>query len=301
MSIVISNITKKYGDQKALDNVSFSIDKGEVVGILGPNGAGKSTLMKIITCFLPPTSGKVNVHGFDIFDDSLKIREILGYLPEHNPLYDHMYIEEYLSFMAGIFNIKHKKDRITEIMELTGLLPERTKKIEALSKGYRQRVGLAQALIHDPTVLILDEPTSGLDPNQIVEIRNLIKMIGKEKTVLLSTHIMQEVEAMCSRVVIIDKGHLVADDKTENLINNTLSNQVLIAEFNQPIDTKIFLETDYVSKIRNTKGNTYEIEINPGLDARENIFKTAVENNLSILSLFTKTQSLEEVFQRLTK
>ena len=218
MSIEVRNVTKIYGEQKALDNVTLSIQPGEIVGLLGPNGAGKSTLMKIITCFIPPDAGEVKVYGHDIFEESLAVREKVGYLPEHNPLYLEMYVKEYLEFVAGIHKLgKASRERIREMIELTGLTIEQNKKLGALSKGYRQRVGLAQALIHDPEVLILDEPTSGLDPNQIQEIRTLIRNIGKEKTVMLSTHIMQEVEAICDRAIIIHRGRIVADDSLENL------------------------------------------------------------------------------------
>lgn len=219
MSIIVKNLTKVYGKQKALNDVSLSIEDGEIVGLLGPNGAGKSTMMKILTCFIPTTSGDVKVCGYDIFDNPMEVRRSIGYLPEQNPLYYDMYVREFLLFVAGIHRIEKKlrRERVEEIIELTGLSKEVNKKIAALSKGYKQRVGIAQALIHDPEVLILDEPTTGLDPNQLVEIRNLIKQVGKTKTVLLSTHIMQEVEAVCSRVVIINNGRLVADDETKHL------------------------------------------------------------------------------------
>ncbi|MBP6429440.1 MAG: ATP-binding cassette domain-containing protein [Bacteroidales bacterium] len=219
MSISISNLTKIYGQQKALDNVSLEINKGEIVGLLGPNGAGKSTMMKIITCFIPPTQGSVSVCGYNIFDDPIEVRKKIGYLPEHNPLYLDMYVREFLLFIAGIHNLgKEKKERTEYMIELTGLTKEVNKKIGALSKGYRQRVGIAQAMIHDPEVLILDEPTSGLDPNQLIEVRELIKNAGKDKTVLLSTHIMQEVEAVCDRTIIINNGLVVADDNTQHLL-----------------------------------------------------------------------------------
>lgn len=219
MSISIKNLTKIYGEQKALDNVSVDIDKGQIVGLLGPNGAGKSTMMKIITCFIPPTEGTVRVCDYDIFDNPKQVKESIGYIPEQNPIYYDMYVREFLGFIAGIHKIDRKirRNRIEEIIELTGISKEANKKIGSLSKGYKQRVGLAQALIHDPQVLILDEPTTGLDPNQLIEIRELIKQVGKTKTVLLSTHIMQEVEAVCSRVLIIDNGKLVADDETKHL------------------------------------------------------------------------------------
>jgi ABC-2 type transport system ATP-binding protein len=222
MSIEVNQVVKIYGEQRALDEVSLAIGKGEIVGLLGPNGAGKSTLMKIITCFIPPDSGEVKVCGHDIFEESLEVREKVGYLPEHNPLYLDMYVKEYLEFVAGIHKLgPASKSKVAGMIEITGLAAEQKKKIGALSKGYRQRVGLAQALIHDPQVLILDEPTSGLDPNQIQEIRNLIRSIGKEKTVMLSTHIMQEVEAICDRAIIIHKGKIVADDRLAQLTKKT--------------------------------------------------------------------------------
>lgn len=213
----VKNITKIYGDQHALDNVSFTIQPGEIVGLLGPNGAGKSTLMKIITCFIPPTSGSATVYGYSIFDQPIDVRRQIGYLPEQNPLYAEMYVREFLRFIAGIYHIEKPNDRVEEMIELTGLTPESNKKISMLSKGYRQRVGLAQALIHDPKVLILDEPTTGLDPNQLEEIRSLIRKVGKTKIVLLSTHIMQEVEAMCSRAIIIHHGKIVDDELMNNM------------------------------------------------------------------------------------
>ena len=219
MSISIKNLTKIYGEQKALDNINIEIEQGQIVGLLGPNGAGKSTMMKILTCFIPPTEGEVKVCGYDIFDNPMQVRANIGYLPEQNPLYYDMYVREFLTFIAGIHKIdkKIRKQRVEEIIELTGISKEVNKKISMLSKGYKQRVGIAQALIHDPKVLILDEPTTGLDPNQLVEIRDLIKQVGQTKTVLLSTHIMQEVEAVCSRVLIINNGKLVADDQTQHL------------------------------------------------------------------------------------
>ncbi|HCT70234.1 MAG TPA: gliding motility-associated ABC transporter ATP-binding subunit GldA, partial [Bacteroidales bacterium] len=236
MSITVSNISKQYGQQKALDQVSFSIKPGEIVGLLGPNGAGKSTMMKIITCFIPPTAGDVSVCGFDIREQSLEVRQKVGYLPENNPLYTDMYIREYLEFVAGVHQLgKNTAKRVDEMMEVTGLMPERKKKIGALSKGYRQRVGLAQAMIHNPEVLILDEPTSGLDPNQLAEIRNLIIEIGKEKTVMLSTHIMQEVEAMCSRAIIINSGKIVADDSTGHLLNSNENTEQIAVEFDKDV------------------------------------------------------------------
>ncbi|MBR1755512.1 MAG: ATP-binding cassette domain-containing protein [Bacteroidaceae bacterium] len=221
--IEIKDITKTFGEQRALDHVSFSVKKGEIVGLLGPNGAGKSTLMKIITCFIPPTEGELTVCGHSIFDDTLAVRRAIGYLPELNPLYPDMYVREYLRFAAGLCGVKKRNERADELVELTGLTPEAHKKIGQLSKGYRQRVGLAQALIHDPQVLILDEPTTGLDPNQLEFIRDIIRQAGKDKAVLLSTHIMQEVSAMCSRAVIINRGRIVSDDTIANLSANQLT------------------------------------------------------------------------------
>ncbi|MDR2409883.1 MAG: ATP-binding cassette domain-containing protein [Bacteroidales bacterium] len=221
MSIKVVNVTKLYGSQKALDKVSFSVDKGEIVGLLGPNGAGKSTIMKIITCYKSQTSGDVQICNYDVLKNSIEVRKRIGYLPEHNPLYLDMYVKESLEFVGGVYKVSNLKKRIATMIEMTGLEREQHKKLGALSRGYRQRVGLAHALIHDPEVLILDEPTSGLDPNQLIEIRNLIKEIGKTKTVLFSTHIMQEVEAICDRAIIIDKGIIKADDTLSNMLKQT--------------------------------------------------------------------------------
>lgn len=300
MSIIVENITKLYGKQKALDNVSFKIGAGEVVGLLGPNGAGKSTMMKIITCFIPPTSGNVLVNDFDIFEHSLDVRKLVGYLPENNPLYLDLYVKEYLEFVAGVYKLKNKQQRVAEMIDITGLEIEKNKKIGALSKGYRQRVGLAQAMIHDPSVLILDEPTSGLDPNQLIEIRNLIQKIGKEKTVMLSTHIMQEVEAVCDRVIIIDKGRIVADDLTKNLSIKSSGIQVIRVEFNKVVEELSLLSIRGVNSCRNLKGKLWELETDGQSDIREDIFKFAVENGLAVLSMQKSEKGLEEVFQQLT-
>ncbi|MCK4288393.1 MAG: ATP-binding cassette domain-containing protein, partial [Bacteroidales bacterium] len=252
MSIIVKNITKTFGKNKALDNVSFEIQPGRIVGLLGPNGAGKSTMMKIITCFIPPTSGEVIVNGFDIFEQSIEVRKRVGYLPENNPLYLDMYVKEYLSFIAGTHHLGNQtKERIAEMIDITGLRSEQNKKISALSRGYRQRVGLAQALIHNPEVLILDEPTSGLDPNQLLEIRNLIKEIGKEKTVMLSTHIMQEVEAICDRAIIIDNGKIVADDLTSNLAKISSKTQIINVEFNAPVKKQLLKSIQGIKELKN--------------------------------------------------
>lgn len=301
MSIIVENITKIYGSQKALDQVSFSINEGEIVGLLGPNGAGKSTLMKIITCFIPPTSGNVEVYGNNIFDNPLAIRQNIGYLPEHNPLYLEMYVREFLEFVAGIYNLgKQTKQRVEEIIELTDLTKEANKKIGQLSKGYRQRVGIAQALIHDPKVLILDEPTTGLDPNQLEEIRQLIKKVGKTKIVMLSTHIMQEVEAICSRVIIINSGRIVADDKTENIHSLQKNSSQYLVEFNKEIDTHVIKQLKNISDVTYNGNNTYTITSQNDADIRENIFKWAVDNNLMVLTIKKNDINLEKVFHDLT-
>ncbi|HPT03527.1 MAG TPA: gliding motility-associated ABC transporter ATP-binding subunit GldA [Bacteroidales bacterium] len=302
MSIIVKNITKLYGTQKALDKVSFEVKAGEIVGLLGPNGAGKSTMMKIITCFIPPTSGDVSVYGFDIMEQSVEVRKKVGYLPENNPLYLEMYVKEYLEFVAGLHQLgKNTHKRIAEMIANTGLESEQNKKIGALSKGYRQRVGLAQALIHNPEVLILDEPTSGLDPNQLIEIRNLIKEIGKEKTVMLSTHIMQEVEAICNRVVIINKGKIVADDLTEKLSAVTSPKEIILVEFDKEVKAELLKGIPGVAKVKLAKQNNWEIEAQKGADIRSNIFQFAVKHNVTVLSLHKAEHSMEEVFQQLTK
>jgi len=304
MSIKVKNITKIYGEQKALNNVSFEIKPGEIVGLLGPNGAGKTTMMKIITCFIPPTSGEVFVNGFDIFDQSIEVKRRIGYLPENNPLYTDMYVKEYLKFIAGIHKLGRKtENRIKEIIDITGLGLEQNKKISALSKGYKQRMGLAQALIHNPEVLILDEPTSGLDPNQLVEIRNLIKLIGKEKTVILSTHIMQEVEAVCNRTIIINKGEIVADDKTENLYKTISNNKEIIkVEFDKSLKKDFLLKNIYgIIKLQKISDKIWQIEAkNDKQDIRSDIFKFAVDNNLTVLSMNKQEENLEKIFQKLT-
>jgi len=303
MSIVVKKVTKTYGQQKVLDDVSFDIRKGQVAGFIGPNGAGKSTMMKIITGYIPPTSGEVFVNDLNTVENSLDIRKITGYLPEHNPLYPDMYIIEYLQYVAGLYGIhNHVRELIDQIMLKTGIIDEREKKIGALSKGYRQRVGLAQTLIHDPEILILDEPTSGLDPNQIVEIRNLISELGKEKTVILSTHIMQEVEAICDRVIIIDKGIIVADEGREKISQrNAESNQILIVEFNKKVAPDLFQTIEGLGQVVNTKSNTWLIQAVPGKDIREEIFEFAVKNGLKVLTMQIREKKLEDVFRDLTK
>ncbi|MFY9310369.1 MAG: gliding motility-associated ABC transporter ATP-binding subunit GldA [Bacteroidia bacterium] len=301
MSIKVNNITKLYGSQRALDNVSFEVNTGEIVGFLGPNGAGKSTMMKILTCYIPQSSGSASVCGFDVTENSLKVRENVGYLPEHNPLYLDMYVKEYLEFIAGLHNIKNVKQRITDMVEMTGLQVEQKKKIGTLSKGYRQRVGLAQALIHDPKVLILDEPTTGLDPNQLSEIRNLIINIGKEKTVLLSTHIMQEVEAVCDRVIIINKGQIVANDVTSAIQNSQLSRQYITVEFDKQTTVQFLKGIENVTDAKNISGNIWRLEVHGEKDIRSTIFQYAVNSGMTVLTLHKEEQRLEDVFKQLTK
>ena len=298
MSIEVKEVSKIYGSQKALDNVSFSIQKGEIVGFLGPNGAGKSTMMKIITCFLPQSAGEVKVCGFDVSADPIEVKKRVGYLPEHNPLYLDMYVKEYLGFIAGLHKIENKKERVAEIVEQVGLQLEQHKLIGALSKGYRQRVGLAQALIHDPEVLILDEPTTGLDPNQIEEIRNLIKKVGKSKTVMMSTHIMQEVEAVCDRVIIVNKGNIVADDSSSGISKSKNNEFVLKVEFGAIASEKMLLEIPNVKKAQNVNGNVWLVASTS--DVRDAIFNFSVSNKLSVLELQKVEQSLEDVFKSLT-
>ena len=302
MSIVIENVTKLYGAQKALDGVSFSVNTGEVVGFLGPNGAGKSTLMKIITGFIPATRGRALVDGLDVTENPVEVKRRIGYLPENNPLYHDMYVREYLGFVAGIYKMGRKSTgRIREIIEITGLGPEQHKKIGALSKGYRQRVGLAQALIHDPGILILDEPTSGLDPNQLVEIRNLISSAGRKKTVMLSTHIMQEVEAVCDRVIIIDNGRIKADDNKEEIYSRLdKATLTIMVEFDSDIDGQQLLSIEGVTDVRLLKDRQWLLQSESSSDIRPAVFRFAVDNQLTVLSLQQQEKTLEEVFRALT-
>jgi ABC-2 type transport system ATP-binding protein len=299
MSIKVQNITKTYGAQKALNEVSFEIHKGEIVAFLGPNGAGKSTMMKIITGYISQNSGEAFVNGINISKQQLKAQKEIGYLPEHNPLYLNMYVKEYLYFIANIYKLENKKEQVQNVIKKTGLTREAGKKIGSLSKGYRQRVGIAQAIIHNPSVLILDEPTTGLDPNQIVEIRDLIKEIGKEKTVLLSTHLMQEVEAICNRVIIIDKGRLIAND-TEEKIRQISSNSIFV-EFNEIVELHKLKEfIPQIVKVDQTAENSLVIDFPKGDDIRENIFDFAVNEKIKIRSLFLQNQSIEKTFIDLT-
>ena len=296
MSIEVSKISKFYGTQKALNEISFSIKKGEVVGFLGPNGAGKSTLMKILTTYIQADEGSALVSDYDVITDPKKIAHVVGYLPEHNPQYLELYVREYLAFNA--FMYKAPKTRVAEVIELTGLTPEAHKKIGALSKGYRQRVGLANALLHDPEVLILDEPTTGLDPNQLVSIRSLIQKLGETKTIFLSTHIMQEVEAMCDRVIIINKGEIVADQYLEEMRKG--QSQIVVVEFDYRVEDAFLQNLPKVTDVKNTFDFTYEITFNTKEDMRGKVFDFAHDNELKILQLHQKNSSLESLFRELT-
>lgn len=299
MSIEVKHLFKYYGNQAAVKDVSFTVNSGEIVGFLGPNGAGKSTTMKVITGFIPASSGEVKVCGMSVSVDSLETREKIGYLPEHNPLYLDMYVKEYLTFVGNIYKVKNVKERVEEMIKAVGLEVEQFKKIGQLSKGYRQRVGLAQAIIHDPEVLILDEPTSGLDPNQLVEIRELIKKIGKEKTVMLSTHIMQEVEAICDRVIIINKGEIVADDKAADLqVSQTV--QTVFVEFEGNVTRNQLKKIVPVNKVE-AFGEGWLLETKEDVDLRKSVAQFAKDNDLLTITLKREQKSLEEVFKQLTK
>lgn len=297
MSIHVSNVTKLYGEQKALNDVSFDVKSGEVIGFLGPNGAGKSTMMKIITGYIPQSEGKVEVCGIDVREDSLSVRKKVGYLPEHNPLYTDMYVREYLLFVAGLHGAP--KSQVDVMIEKTGLTPEQHKRIGQLSKGYRQRVGLAQAMIHNPEVLILDEPTTGLDPNQLVEIRNLIREIGKEKTVMLSTHIMQEVEAVCDRVIIINNGVIAADQKTSEM-HGASGTVILNVEFDEKVSSGGLKKISGVRRVQHVEGGHYLIEASEAKDVRSDVFKFAVENGRTILQVQQEKAKLEDIFRSIT-
>ena len=301
MSVIVQDLTKLYGVQKAVNNISFEAKKGEVLGFLGPNGAGKTTTMKIVTCFIPQTEGKATVCGYDVVTDPLAVRTRIGYLPEHNPLYKDLYVKEYLSFVAGLHKVKNKRKRVAEMVERTGLQREQNKLIGSLSKGYRQRVGLAQAMLHDPEVLILDEPTSGLDPNQLIEIRRLIKELGQEKTVIFSTHIMQEVQALCDRVIIINKGEMVANDTIETLQQKVTGESVVTVEFTQKIMQKELTKIKQVKTVKSLGNRRWQLIAENNKDIRGNIFNFAVTNNLTLLEMKKEQYSVEDVFQELTK
>ncbi len=302
MSLQVSHLTKYYGQQKAVNDISFEINKGEIVGFLGPNGAGKSTTMKIATGYLPPSSGTVVVHGLEVLHHSLKVRKITGYLPEHNPLYLDMYVHEYLHFVGKVYGIASDrlKSRSSEIIELCGLTREQNKKIEELSKGYRQRVGIAQALIHDPAVLILDEPTSGLDPNQILEIRKLIKDISANKTVIFSTHILQEVQALCDRVIVINLGEIVADDTVDHLMRSQANATAIIVDFSGEVNEEVLRLIPGIKNLERLSASSFRLERQEGVDLSAEVFRFAADHALSLRGLRQQESSLEEIFRALT-
>jgi ABC-2 type transport system ATP-binding protein len=301
MSLRVNHLSKIYGQQKAVDDISFSINNGEIVGFLGPNGAGKSTTMKIATGYLPPSNGTIEVDGFDVVEQPMQVKKIIGYLPEHNPLYLDMFVHEYLNFIGRVYQIPSSQlnHRTKEIISMCGLEPEQNKLIGSLSKGYRQRVGLAQALIHNPQVMILDEPTTGLDPNQIIEIRKLIKEISKNKTVIFSTHIMQEVQALCDRVIIINHGKIVADDELKNLIGRQENVSIVVVEFKESVSVSDLLSINNIDKV-DSVGDSFRIQSKPNADIRPDLIHFASEKNLSLLSLKQEENSMEDIFRSLT-
>lgn len=301
MSVNVQQLTKIYGNQRAIDQVTFTAQKGEVLGFLGPNGAGKTTTMKILTGFIPQSEGVAEVCGFDVEKEPLQVQARVGYLPEHNPVYKDLYVKEYLNFVAGLHKIKNAKKRVAELIEMTGLGREQHKLIGSLSKGYRQRVGLSQAMLHDPEVLILDEPTSGLDPNQLVEIRSLIKQLGQEKTVIFSTHIMQEVQALCNRVLIINKGKIVANDPIDQLQQRIQGQTVVTVEFLEKINAATLNRIKNVSKVNAIANNRWQLTATGEQDIRPEVFRFAVQQNLTLLEMQKETYSVEDVFQQLTK
>ncbi len=301
MSIEVKGLTKIYGTQKAIDHVSFNARPGEILGLLGPNGAGKTTTMKILTCFMPATKGAALVCGLEAGKDDLEIRSKIGYLPEHNPLYTNMYIKEYFNFVAGIHKIKNKKQRISELIELVGLEREQNKLISSLSKGYRQRVGLAQAMIHDPEVLILDEPISGLDPNQLIEIRNLISSLKKDKTIIFSSHILQEVESISDNIIILDKGKIVVDDSLRQLQKNSEHSTLIKLELLNNLSKEILLKLPEVESVDIVSSRVYEIRTTSNSDIRESIFDAVVDAGNKVLGMSMAKASLESVFKSATK
>lgn len=300
MSISVNNLSKNYGSQKAVNQISFTVNKGEIIGFLGPNGAGKSTTMKMITGYLEADTGTIQVCGITVRGNSIETKKKIGYLPEANPLYTDMYVREYLRFIAGVHNITDARSRVEEVIKLVGLSPESNKKIGQLSKGYKQRVGLAAALVHDPEVLILDEPTSGLDPNQIIEIREVIKRLGQNKTVLFSSHIMQEVEAICDRVIIINKGTIVADDKLQNLQKISADTQFVKVEFKEEVNIDLLRKLNGILNITNVQYSMFNIQCSNADQLKKQLLQFSIEHNLNIVSLQSETQNLESVFKSLT-
>ena len=300
MSVEVQALTKTYGTQNAIDAISFTANKGEILGFLGPNGAGKTTTMKILTCFMLPTSGNAKVCGFDVQRDAMEVRRQIGYLPEHNPLYKDMYVREYLNFAAGLHQLDNKAARIKDIIERVGLGLEEKKKIGALSKGYRQRVGLAQAILHNPAVLILDEPTTGLDPNQIIEIRNVIREFGKNKTVIFSTHIMQEVQSLCDRVMIINKGKIVADAPIEDLQKSMRQQNIITVTFQQSVDEKLLQTITGIQRTEKLNDKSYKLFADENADVQAAIFKFSVEHKIILTEMKQDKAGLESIFRELT-
>lgn len=300
MSVEVKDLTKTFGTQTAVDHLTFNVQRGGIAGLLGPNGAGKSTCMKMLTCYSAPTEGQAHVCGYNIYEDSINVRRSIGYLPENNPLYDEMYVKEYLAFIAGMYGVKQKTSRVNEMIGITGLEPEKHKKLGMLSKGFRQRVGLAQALIHDPEVLILDEPTAGLDPNQVVEIRDLITNIGREKTVILSSHIMQEVQAMCNRVIILSNGKMVADETTDNLVNRMAGQHYLKVRFKHPVEVQVLQNLNGVEEVTQD-GGYWLLRGKDENEMAEAAFHWAADNQNPLFELIREKESLETVFQQLTR
>ncbi|MEO8771487.1 MAG: gliding motility-associated ABC transporter ATP-binding subunit GldA [Ferruginibacter sp.] len=300
MSISVNNLSKNYGSQKAVNQISFTVNKGEIMGFLGPNGAGKSTTMKMITGYLNADGGNIQVCGITVAGNSIETKKKIGYLPEANPLYTDMFVREYLGFIAGVHKIQDPKPRIEEVIKLVGLTPESNKKIGQLSKGYKQRVGLAAALVHDPEVLILDEPTSGLDPNQIIEIREVIKRLGQNKTVLFSSHIMQEVEAICDKVIIINKGIIVADDKLQNLQRSTKGIEYVKVEFKEEVNIKLLQKMSGVTKVDHIQNSMFNIQCSDAGELKKSLLQLSIQQNLNIVSLQSETQNLEAIFKSLT-
>lgn len=300
MSVIVKNLVKVFGEQRAVDDISFQAKKGEVLGFLGPNGAGKTTTMRMLTCFIPPSAGEAEVCGYEVTESPMEVRKLIGYLPEHNPLYKDMYVREYLNFVAHLHKLDNRSARVNEMVELTGLEREQKKKIGQLSKGYRQRVGLAQAMIHGPEVLILDEPTSGLDPNQLVEIRQLIKRIGQEKTVIFSTHIMQEVQALCDRVVIINQGRMVADNTIEVLRREVSTASLVTVEFSKPIEKTALQTIAGVKEVHQLGPQRFQLSASVDTDLRTSLFQFASEQKNPLLELHRDLESMEAIFQQLT-
>lgn len=301
MSVLVEGLSKIYGTQKAVNNLSFEAKKGEILGFLGPNGAGKSTTMKMLTCFIPQSSGKATICGYDIETHPMEVRKRVGYLPQDNPLYKDMYVEEYLLFIARLHKLKSRKDRVAEMIEQTGLQLEAHKLISSLSGGYQQRVGLAQAMLHDPEVLILDEPTSGLDPNQLVDIRHLIKRLGEEKTVIFSSHIMQEVQALCDRVLIINHGNLVANDSIETLRHKVAGEKIISLQLEGKVKTEDFRKIEGISEVKSLGNGRFQLFSNSVDDVRPKVFRFVVDQDLILLEMQQENSSIEDIFQKLTK